>query len=97
MPKYLTFNYTKESGEESERVVLTINASTDLNLCFDLTNAIEEGGWSTKEVLKLVEDARRAFFERIYDLGQTYGFPVKTFKQERMSNINDITKEYSQS
>jgi hypothetical protein len=97
MPKFLTFNYTKESGEESERVILTITTPTDLYLCFDITNEIEDPQWSTREVLSDLEKIRAQYYERIYKLGQEYGFQVKTFKQGRMSNINDITKEYSES
>jgi hypothetical protein len=94
MPKFLTFNYTKENGDESERVVLTINAPTNLCLCYDITSNIEDGDWPLKDAYEDLECARKAFFDEVYAIGQTYGMQVKTFKQDNMTRVNDITKEY---
>jgi sugar phosphate isomerase/epimerase len=97
MPKFLTFNYHKDTGEDSERIVLTINAPSNLCLCYDVTQVLEEGDWPLQEAFNDLESARKKFFDEIYSIGQRYGIQVKTFKNDNMRNVSDITKEYTES
>jgi hypothetical protein len=96
MPKFLTFEYHKENGEASDRVILTINPASPLYLCFDVTQEVEEDEkFPAISIIQEVEEARKMFFERIYDIGRKYSLPIKTFKQDGMVNVNDITKTYT--
>lgn len=95
MPKFLTFNYTKENGDTSERVILTINSATDLFLSFDITEGIETDT-NFNEVYRKIEAARAEFYRKMYDIARDYGVPIKSFKQGRMSNVHDLTKEYTE-
>lgn len=93
--KILYFNYQKDSGEKSNRRVISISEPSNLLLCLDITN---EDLYTNdiNYIRKKLENIENQRWNDIYELTTEFGIKdkIKTFKQKGISNIVDNTEVY---
>lgn len=92
--KVIDFTYTKDSGDVSNRKIVTIYEPTHLLTGLDITNSCLTD-FDVKLILMELEEASQAHNARIYSLIEEFGgCALKSFKEKGITNKKDVTNTY---